>query len=74
MDISIVALVVAGVTLVWQVGQFVASKTSTKVDDALFNSDEIRDAVLAIVKSILENRVKVTEVATAPTVIEVTTK
>lgn len=51
---EIVALVVAGIALVWQVGGYIAKRTETKLDDALFDHPEIRDAIVALVQKLLE--------------------
>lgn len=53
---EIAALVVAGVALAWQLGEFVSRKTSTKIDDLIFQHPEIRDAIVALVEKLLEKR------------------
>lgn len=53
MDLGVVGLILAAVSLVWQVGDFVSRKTKNKVDDALFQHPEIADAVKEIVKKLL---------------------
>jgi hypothetical protein len=58
MDLSVIALVVAGITLVWQVGDFVSRKTPNKIDDALFQHPEIRDAIVAVIEKILAKKAK----------------
>lgn len=58
MELGIVALVVAGISLVWQVGDYVSRKTPNKIDDALFQHPEIRDAIVALVEQLLAKKTK----------------
>lgn len=55
---EIAALVVAGVALAWQLGEYVSRKTSTKLDDLIFQHPEIRDAIVALVEKLLEKKAK----------------
>jgi hypothetical protein len=58
MDLSVVALVVAGVTLAWQVGDYVSRKTPNKIDDALFQHPEIKDALVKLIEQLLAKKQK----------------
>jgi hypothetical protein len=58
MDLSVVALVVAGVTLVWQVGEFVSKKTKNTVDDFIFQHPEVKDAIVKLIEQLLAKRGK----------------
>lgn len=53
---EVVALVVAGLALAWQVGDYVSRKTKNTVDDALFQHPEVRDAVIALVEKLLARK------------------
>jgi len=56
MDLGVLGLVLAGLSLVWQVGAYVSKKTKNTVDDAVFQHPEIEAAVKEIVQKLLAKK------------------
>lgn len=56
MSLGALSLVLAGVSLVWQLGSFISKKTKNSVDDAVFQHPEIEEAIKELVKQILAKK------------------
>lgn len=56
MSLGALSLVLAGVSLVWQLGSFISKKTKNSVDDAVFQHPEIEEAIKELVKQILSKK------------------
>lgn len=53
---DVVAIVLAGIAVVWQIGDFVSRKTKNTVDDAVFQHPEVEAAVRAAVEAVLRRK------------------
>jgi hypothetical protein len=53
MSVGLIALILSGIGLLWQVGNYVSKKTPTELDDLVFQHPEVEAAVKAAVEAVL---------------------
>lgn len=53
-----ITLAIAGISLLWQLGSYVSTKTKNKVDDAVFQHPEVEEKIKELVSLLLSRKIK----------------